>query len=151
MMFTMNGGTGMRERLGDTVTFVLGWALAVVGVLLFFLPGPGFIILVAGVALLSRHYVWAQKALDPLQERAVEAAKLGVKTWTRITFSALGGLWLFALGIAMCVNPTIPEFDLLGLHFGPDFPFGGWAAGLGLVASAFVAWGLLAYSVKRWR
>jgi len=49
------------------------------------------------------------------------------------------------------VSPTIPEFDLLGLHFGPDFSFGGWAAGLGLVASAFVAWGLLAYSVKRWR
>ena len=141
----------MRERIGSTGSFVLGWMLVIAGIPLIPLPGPGTIVLVAGVALLSRHYVWAQRLLEPLRTRAVESAKLGVATLPRIAMSAFGGLWVFALGIALWASPTIPEFDLLGLHFGPALPFAGWAAGLGLIASAFVGMSLLAYSVKRWR
>ncbi|MDQ3156548.1 MAG: hypothetical protein M3Q98_07485, partial [Actinomycetota bacterium] len=105
----------------------------------------------SGVALLARHYVSAQRLLEPLRTRAVDAAKLGVATWPRITMSALGGLWLFSLGILWWVSPTIPEFDVMGQHFGPRLPVPGWGTSLGLLASAFVGWGLLAYSVKRWR
>lgn len=150
MMRTMTGGTRLRERLENTGSFVLGWTLVLVGIPLMPLPGPGTIVLVAGVALLSRHYVWAQKLLDPLRTRAIDAAKLGVATWPRITFSALGGLWLFGLGIVWLVSPTIHEFTLLGYHFGPRLPFPGWATGISLVSSAVVGWGLLIYSVKRW-
>lgn len=150
MIFTMNEGAGLRERFGSTGSFVLGWALVVVGIPLMPLPGPGTIVIVAGVALLARHYVWAQKLLDPLRTKAVEAARVGVETWPRITGSALGGLWLFCLGIVWWMSPTIPEFDLLGRHFGPRLPFAGWGTGLGLVASALAGWSLLAYSVKRW-
>lgn len=144
-------GPGLKRRLRDTASFVLGWALVIVGIPLLPLPGPGTIVIVAGVALLSRHYVWAQRILEPLRSRAVEAAKLGVATWPRITMSALGGLWLFLLGIVWWASPTVPEFDLVGLHIGPALPLAGWATGLGLLMSAFVGWGLLAYSVKRWR
>ncbi len=147
----MSEGSSLRERFGNTGSFVLGWFLVIVGIPLWPLPGPGTIVVVAGVALLSRHYVWAQKLLDPLQRRAVTAAKFGVATWPRIAFSAFGGLWLFAAGIVWWINPEIPEFDLLGKHFGPPLPLGGWGTGLGLMASAVAGWGLLAYSVKRWR
>ena len=141
----------MHERIGSTGSFVVGWILVVVGIPMIPFPGPGTIVLVAGVALLSRHYVWAQKLLDPLRTRAVEAARFGVATLPRIAMSALGALTVFAVGIALWMSPTIPEFDLLGLHFGPALPFSGWAAGLGLIASAVVGLSLLAYSVKRWR
>ena len=47
--------------------------------------------------------------------------------------------------------PAIPEFDVLGVGFGPQLPAAGWATGLGLMASAVAAWTLLAYSIRRWR
>ena len=150
MIFSMSRGLPLRERFTSTGSFVLGWILVVVGIPLMPLPGPGTIVLVAGVALLSRHYEWARRVLGPLEKRAITAAKIGVATWPRIAFSAFGGVWLFALGIVWWINPEIPEFDLLGKHFGPPLPLGGWATGLGMIASALVGWGLLIYSVKRW-
>lgn len=151
MLFPMTDGAGLKRRLRDTASFVLGWTLVIVGIPLLPLPGPGTIVIVAGVALLSRHYVWAQRILEPLRRRAIEAAKLGVETWPRIAMSALGGLWLFFLGLVWWAGPTIPEFELAGFQLGPELPLAGWATGLGLIASAVVGWGLLAYSVKRWR
>lgn len=147
----MTDGLRLKQRLGSSASVILGWILVIVGIPLLPLPGPGTIVIVAGLALLSRRYVWAQKLLDPVHTRAVEAAKAGVETWPRIVSSALGGLWLFALGVLWWSNPTIPEFDFAGQHFGPRLPFGGWATGLGLLASSFVAWALLIFSVKRWR
>lgn len=129
----------------------LGWALVVVGIPLMPLPGPGTIVLVAGVALLARHYTWAARVLDPLETKAVEAARYGVATWPRIALSFLGGVWLLALGVVWISDPRIPTFEVLGVGVGPHLPAAGWGAGLGLVASAVAAWALLAYSVRRWR
>ena len=151
MIFSMGEDTKVRERIGNTGSFVLGWTLVAVGIPLMPLPGPGTIVLVAGVALLARHYVWAQKLLDPLRTRAIGAAKIGVETWFRVAMSALGGLWLFVLGVLWWISPTIPEFDFVGYGFGPQLPVAGWGAGLGLIVSALAGWSLLAYSVKRWR
>ncbi|MBC7594491.1 MAG: PGPGW domain-containing protein [Kineosporiaceae bacterium] len=147
----MDEDTRLRDWISNTGSFVLGWALVVLGIPLMPLPGPGVIVLVAGVALLARHYVWAQKLLDPLRTRAISAAKIGVESRLRITMSALGGLWLFLFGIVWWISPTIPEFDFVGYGFGPKLPFAGWAVGFGLVVSALAGWSLLAYSAKRWR
>ena len=145
----------MGERLGRwfrrTGSEILGWTLVVIGIPMMPLPGPGTIVLVAGIALLAPHYAWAQRILDPLRKQALEAARYGVATLPRITVSALGGLWLFLLGVVWWVSPSIPEFDVLGVGFGPRLPAGGWATGLGLMASAVAAWTLLAYSIRRWR
>ncbi|MFT4188915.1 MAG: PGPGW domain-containing protein [Aeromicrobium sp.] len=132
-------------------SLTLGWILVVVGALMMPLPGPGMIGLVSGVALLARHYAWARRVLDPLQFRAVEAAKYSVATIPRIIVSFLGGLWLFATGVLWCWSPTIPEFTVLGVGFGPELPAAGWGVGLGLAVSGSAAWALLGYSVWRWR
>ena len=142
-----------RERgvLERVATETLGWVLVVVGIILWPLPGPGLLIILAGITVLSRQHAWARRALGPVREKAVEAARFGVATWPRITLSALGGVWLFALGVVWWMSPTIPEFSVLGVGFGPRLPAAGWATGLGLMVSAVVAWGLLVYSVRRWR
>lgn len=151
MLESMSVGTAMRSWFQRTGVEILGWTLVVVGIPLMPLPGPGTIVLVTGVALLARRYVWAQRILGPLEAKAIEAAKFGVATWPRIFISFLGGVWLFALGIVWWISPEIPEFSVLGVGFGPQLPAHGWATALGLWASAVAAWGLLAYSVVRWR
>ncbi len=142
---------GTRRWFSRTGSQALGWLLVVVGIPLMPLPGPGTIVLVAGVAILSRHYTWAARVLDPLETKAVEAARYGVATWPRIVVSALGGVWLVALAVIWTVDPRIPRFEVLGIGFGPHLPAGGWGTGLGLASSAVAAWALLAYSVRRWR
>lgn len=147
----MGAGTSLKswfERLGVEI---LGWALIPLGLVLMPLPGPGMLIVVAGVALLSRRHVWAQRILDPLRHKAVDAAKYGVATWPRIFLSFLGGVWLVALGFVWWVSPEIPEFSILSVGFGPRLPAPGWGTAIGLWASALAAWSLLAYSVVRWR
>lgn len=141
----------MKGWIRRTGSEILGWILIPVGIVLMPLPGPGMLIVVSGVALLAPHYTWAQRILEPLQIRAITAAKYGVATWPRIILSFLGGVWLVALGIVWWVSPTIPEFSVLSVGFGPMLPAHGWATALGLWASAIAAWALLGYSVIRWR
>ena len=86
----MTEGRGLKQRLGSTGSLILGWFLVIIGFPLLPLPGPGMIVIAAGMALLSRHYVWARTARDWVGARAVESAKLGVETWPRIISSALG-------------------------------------------------------------
>jgi len=147
----MSVGTRITGWFRRTGSEALGWVLVALGAVLWPLPGPGTIVVVAGVALLSRHYVWAQRLLDPLERKAVEAAKFGVATWPRIFVSVLGVVWLVALGVIWCIEPEIPEFDVLGVGFGPQLPAAGWVTALGLWTSAVAALGLLIYSIVKWR
>jgi hypothetical protein len=128
---------------------VLGWALVFVGLALLVLPGPGLLALVAGVALLAPHYAWARRILDPLHDRAVEAAKEGVSTRGRVLLGVAGVVWLLGLGAVWLLAPPIPVLSVWGWHVGPRLP-GGSAAGIGLIASGVAGGALLAYSVKRW-
>jgi hypothetical protein len=146
----MSVGIALKSWFRRTGSEILGWILTVAGVILIPAPGPGTLVLVAGISLLSRNYVWAQKLLGPLERKAIEAAKFGVATWPRITVSFLGGVWLVALGIVWWISPEIPEFSILSVGFGPELPAHGWATAIGLWTSAIAAWGLLAYSVVRW-
>lgn len=50
----------------------LGGAFVVLGVALLFLPGPGVLVLIAGLALLAREYLWARRLRDRLNARAAE-------------------------------------------------------------------------------
>ena len=94
----------------------------------------------------------ADYAGPPLVSLDRDAARvMGVGVGDTLTVSVLGGVWLFALGVVWWVGPTIPEFEVLGVGFGPELPAQGWVTGLGVITSALVAWGLIVYSIKRWR
>lgn len=147
----MTVGERLLRWFRRTGSEVLGWILIPLGIFLMPAPGPGTLVLVAGVALLAPHHPWAQRILDPLQVKAVEAAKYGVATWPRIAFSVAGVVWLVLLGVVWWQAPTIPEFEVLGVGFGPSLPAAGWATGLGLLASAAAALALLIFSIRRWR
>ncbi|HVD15451.1 MAG TPA: PGPGW domain-containing protein [Actinomycetota bacterium] len=55
------------RRIG---VLVVGLALLVVGVVLLVLPGPGLLVILAGLALLATEYAWARRLLVRVREGA---------------------------------------------------------------------------------
>ncbi|GAA2086934.1 PGPGW domain-containing protein [Aeromicrobium tamlense] len=147
----MSFGARVRGWFNRTGSEALGWTLVVLGVFMLVLPGPGLLGMFAGIALLARHYTWADRLVDPLEEKAVEAAKYGVATIPRIIVSVLGIIWVAAVGVVWFISPTIPEFEILGVGFGPQLPAAGWVGATGIWFSDLIAIVLLVYSIRRWR
>nr|CAA9321107.1 MAG: hypothetical protein AVDCRST_MAG46-829 [uncultured Nocardioidaceae bacterium] len=133
--------------LRKTGVTVLGWVLLVVGVVALILPGPGLLMLVAGLVILSQEYDWAERRVEPIKVKAFEVAASGVRTWPRILASIACALVVIAVGALWWVDPEIPEFWILG----PQLPAGGWGAGLSIIVSGVIALSLIAYSVRRFR
>lgn len=140
------GSSGLRWLRKTGVT-ILGWFLLLLGVAALLLPGPGLLMLVAGLVILSQEYDWAERRVEPLKVKAFAVAAYGVRTWPRILGSMLGGLAVVAAGVLWFLDPEIPEIWVIG----PRLPFGGEAAGLSIVLSGLVALALIAYSVRRFR
>jgi uncharacterized protein (TIGR02611 family) len=58
------------------VIFVVGVALVLLGVALIPLPGPFSIpLMIAGLAVLATEYVWAEKVLDTVKDKAKQASE----------------------------------------------------------------------------
>jgi uncharacterized protein (TIGR02611 family) len=55
------------KRIG---VLVVGLALLAVGVVLLVLPGPGLLVIAAGLALLATEFAWARRLLVRVRERA---------------------------------------------------------------------------------
>jgi uncharacterized protein (TIGR02611 family) len=52
---------------------VAGFVLVVLGLAMLVLPGPGILLVIAGLAVLATEYVWAQRALNFAKRKAQEA------------------------------------------------------------------------------
>lgn len=126
---------------------ILGWILVLLGLGALVLPGPGLLLLLLGLIVLSQEYDWAERRVDPVKDKAFEVARQGVSSYPRIVLSALGALAVVAVGIFWGIDPPIPTTGPIG----PDLPFGGWATGSSIIASGLIALGLLVYSIKRFR
>lgn len=135
--------TGAAKRI---LLEILGWVLLLAGIAAMVLPGPGLLLMAAGLAVLSQQYTWAERLLDPVLLRALRAAAEGVETWPRIIMSTLGALGLGAFGALWIIKPDVPSWwpvdDKWWLVGGP------WT-GVTLILSAFIALGLLVYSYRR--
>jgi hypothetical protein len=138
-------GTRAAKRI---VLETLGWILVVGGIAALVLPGPGLLAIVAGLALLSQQYEWAERRLDPVKKRALEAAADGVATWPRIMVSALGVACLVGLGIFWSVKPEAPDWWPMDEKWWLP---GGWGTGVSLIVSGLLALALIVYSYKNFR
>jgi len=126
----------------------LGWLLVIGGLAALVLPGPGLLAIVGGLALLSQQYDWAQRRLEPVKKRALQAAADGVETWPRILLSGLGVVVLIGAGVAWGLGPDAPGW----------WPFderwwlpGGWGTGVSLIISGLIALALIVYSYRNFR
>jgi Flp pilus assembly protein TadB len=60
----------MKARSRRLIRIFGGFALLAVGVPLLFLPGPGFLTIVLGLAMLAAEYVWAAKLLASVKRQS---------------------------------------------------------------------------------
>lgn len=52
---------------------IAGFAVLLAGVAMLVLPGPGIVVIIAGLAILGTEYVWAQRLLKIAKEKANQA------------------------------------------------------------------------------
>lgn len=63
---------------------VIGLALVAGGVALLVLPGPGLLIIIAGLAVLATEFAWAEVMLDKAKEQAAKAGGAAKKGLGRL-------------------------------------------------------------------
>jgi tellurite resistance protein TerC len=66
------------RRIKRFIVLVVGYSILAVGIALLVLPGPAFVVIPIGLAVLATEVKWAQKLLDRLKgyfESAREAAR----------------------------------------------------------------------------
>ncbi len=59
----------MGNKARKMITAVVGCTVLAIGLALLVLPGPAFIVLVAGLAILSTEFAWARRLLRKAKER----------------------------------------------------------------------------------
>ena len=114
---------------------IAGAALCIIGGLLLVLPGPGLLLIVAGLVLLSSEYLWARRLLEPARRQALRAAELSASSRRHIAGTATTGGALIVAGIVWAAAPDA-------------VPFGGLWAGAGLIVSGAILLGLLVYTLR---
>jgi hypothetical protein len=135
--------TGAAKRL---LLEIVGWLLLVAGVAALVLPGPGLILLFAGLAVLSQQYTWAERWVEPVRLRALRGAAESVETWPRIIASVAFALLLAACGVLWIVGPDAPSWWPVSDDWW--LPGGIWT-GITQDVSAILALVLIAYSYRR--
>jgi uncharacterized protein (TIGR02611 family) len=63
------------------VVLGVGLALLVGGVAMLVLPGPGIVVVIAGLAVLATEFVWAEHLLATAKEKASQATERAKRTW----------------------------------------------------------------------
>lgn len=116
---------------------VIGSVVLLVGVALLVLPGPGLLLILAGLLILASEFPSLERHIDPVRDRAMKAAEDSVSSPLRIAGSVLCGLGLIAAGFAW------------GLRLFPWLPLAGWSTGSSLILSGLVLFGLLGWSYHR--
>jgi len=127
---------------------VAGWTLIVLGAAALVLPGPGLLMLVAGLAILSLRYHWASRWLRPVKIRAFHAARLSVQSWFRIAAALTSALTLIAAGITWGLWRQVPSWWPLKHEWWLP---GGWTTGTALILSGCIAIALVGYSYVKFR
>ena len=80
---------------------LVGVALLVVGAALMVLPGPGILLIVAGLAVLATEYVWAQTLLRRAKRQAQEVQRAAVASPVRTATSVMFAVALGVCGVLM--------------------------------------------------
>ncbi|MET8982295.1 TIGR02611 family protein [Streptomyces sp. NPDC004539] len=95
--------------------FVIGLAVVVIGIIMLPLPGPGWVVIFAGMAIWATEFVWAQLVLRWTKRKVTEAAQRALDPKVRrrniiltsialVIIGTLAGVYLWKYGLEMPWN-----------------------------------------------
>src|SRR5918911_474033 len=99
---------GHHPTVKTVVVAVLGGLLTLAGIALLVLPGPGFVLVAAGLAVLATRFSWAKKPLDYAKDKAQEGVEEVAKSPWRAAGALLAALVLVALGALALAGVHVP-------------------------------------------
>jgi uncharacterized protein (TIGR02611 family) len=111
---------------------VLGGLLTLAGIVLLVLPGPGFVLVAAGLAVLSTQFAWAKRPLDYATNKAHQGMDEVARSRLRAGGALVCAAVLAAIGIA----------DMTDL----DLPFVNTLSGVVLIVSGLFLLGTVIYA-----
>lgn len=97
---------------------IAGAALLLVGLAMMVLPGPGILLIVAGLAVLATEYVWARTLLVRAKKEAKKVQEAAVASKARTAGSLLFALALVAIGVGMLIVDAV-SIELINRFWGP--------------------------------
>lgn len=126
-----------KDHVRRVTMSIVGGVVFLIGIALLVLPGPGLLLVLAGLIILAGVFPTLERHVDPVRERAMKAAQDSVSSPLRIAGSVVVGLGLLAGGV------------IWGLKLFPWLPFAGWSTGTSLILSGVVLFGLLGWSYRK--
>jgi uncharacterized protein (TIGR02611 family) len=115
------------------VVGVLGAVLTLAGVALLVLPGPGFVLVAAGLAILATQFEWARRPLDSAKDRAKQGLDEVARSKFRAGLAIAGAASLLVVGVLDFAGVDLPLVNALSAVLLI-------ASGLFLVGTVIYAW-----------
>ncbi|WP_030754310.1 TIGR02611 family protein [Streptomyces sp. NRRL F-5135] len=92
--------------------FVVGLAVVITGIIMLPLPGPGWLVIFAGMAIWATEFVWAQLVLRWTRRKVTEAAQRALDPAVRrrniiltgvgvVIMAVLAGIYVWKFGLVM--------------------------------------------------
>ena len=63
----------IRTNIRRLVILIVGGVVLLAGVAMLVLPGPGILVIIAGLAILAKEFTWAERTLDKAKLQASKA------------------------------------------------------------------------------
>ena len=63
----------IRTNFRRLVILIVGGVVLLLGIAMLVLPGPGIVVIIAGLAILAKEFTWAERTLDTATEQASKA------------------------------------------------------------------------------
>ena len=104
---------GHNRSVKTVVVAVLGGLLTLAGIGLLVLPGPGFVLVAAGLAVLATRFSWAKKPLDYAKDKAEQGIEEVGKSPLRAAGAAIDASVLIALGVLALAGVDLPFVNAL--------------------------------------
>lgn len=87
---------------------VVGGVVLVAGIVMLIGPGPGPLVIVLGLFILSQEFAWAARRLDQAKEKALAAAHKTAASPTSVGVALVGAAALVGGGVYWGLNDDLP-------------------------------------------
>jgi hypothetical protein len=105
--------SGQRIGVKAVVVAVLGGLLTLAGIALLVLPGPGFVLVAAGLAVLATQFEWAKRPLDYARNKAQDGVHEVGRSWWRAGLAGLCAAALVVAGVLVLAGVDLPFVNAL--------------------------------------